>query len=284
MSLETHTYRSTKAIINTKALRKNIRTMRELCPKSAMMAMVKANAYGHGIIECSRIAVEEGIDFLGVAFASEAIQLRQAGIQSPIVLMTPPEASAFEAIIDYSIETILCDNESLQALSSMATAKGKVVSVHVYIDTGMHRDGIMPEEVIGFVQEVQKAEGLNWKGICTHMATADSKDTTFMNMQQTLFEDCLSALRNAGFILPLVHSCNSAASIRNPSYSQSLIRLGLSIYGYSPVDDIAPALEPVLSLVTGIVANRRIKKGESVSYGRSFITSKDTNIATIPIG
>ncbi|MFM8281005.1 MAG: alanine racemase [Bacteroidota bacterium] len=277
--------RSTHVIIDSQALRSNIRLIREHLPTTtAMMAMVKANAYGHGIIECSRIAVEEGIEYLGIAFASEGVQLRNAGVDANLLLMTPPEPEEIHAIIQHDIETIVCDEQAIQSLNHQAQLAGKIINVHLFIDTGMHRDGIMPEETLTIARTIQALQHVHFKGLCTHFATADSDDMSFMEQQLSLFQQCLQTLTDANLNPEMVHIGNSAALIRIPEHIGTLARPGLSIYGYSPVHEKMNALRPVLQLHSSIMSIRRIKKGESVSYGRSFIADADMNIATIPIG
>lgn len=277
--------RSTHVVINSAALRSNMRIIKESLPAgTSIMAMVKANAYGHGIIECSRIAQEEGIDFLGIAFASEGAVIREAGITLPIILMTPPEPEELDAIIEHDIQTILCSMESLAILNQKALAHNTVLPVHVFIDTGMHRDGIMPEETVQFVQSILASPGLKWKGLCTHFATADSDDLSFMMEQERIFSECIQVLSENNLIPEIIHIGNSAALMRMPDKMGNLARPGLSLYGYSPIPGLFTELQPVMSLYSSIMSIRRVKKGESVSYGRSFSAQKDTNIGTIPIG
>ncbi len=277
--------RSTQVFINSEALRSNIRIIRENLPAgTAIMAMVKANAYGHGIIECSRIAQEEGIDFLGIAFASEGAAIREAGITLPMILMTPPEPEELDAIIEHDIETILCSMESLTILNQKALAHDTVLPVHVFIDTGMHRDGIMPDETLQFVHAVLASPGLQWKGLCTHFATADSDDISFMMEQERIFSACIQVLSEHNLIPEIIHIGNSAALMRIPEKMGNLARPGLSLYGYSPIPGLFPGLQPVLTLRSTLMSIRNVKEGESVSYGRSFIAEKDTKIGTIPIG
>lgn len=277
--------RSTHVIIDSRALRSNIKLLKEhLSAHTEIMAMVKANAYGHGIIECSRIAIEEGIKYLGIAFASEGVQLRDAGISASLLLMTPPEPEELDAIIQHDIETIICDIDTIKVLSAKAQSHNKTVNIHLFIDTGMHRDGVYPEEALAMAQLIQSTPGLYLKGLCTHFATADSDDTSFMEEQLHIFEHCLERLLEHNIKPDLIHVGNSAAMIRIPEQIGTLARPGLSMYGYSPIQNTFNDLKPVLELHSAVMSIRRIKKGESVSYGRSFIADKDTTIATIPIG
>lgn len=277
--------RSTHVIIDSRALRSNIKLLKDhLSAHTEIMAMVKANAYGHGIIECSRIAIEEGIKYLGIAFASEGVQLREAGIHASLLLMTPPEPEELDSIIQYDIETIICNVDTIKRLSEKAEKHHKTVNIHLFIDTGMHRDGVYPEEALAMAQLIVSSPGLHLKGLCTHFATADSVDTSFMEEQLHIFEQCLDTLSDHDIKPALIHVGNSAAMIRMPENIGTLARPGLSMYGYSPIPNTFNEIKPVLQLHSAVMSIRKIKKGESVSYGRSFIAEKDTTIATIPIG
>ena len=277
--------RSTHVIIDSHALRSNIKLLKDhLSVHTEIMAMVKANAYGHGIIECSRIAIEEGIKYLGIAFASEGVQLREAGISASLLLMTPPEPEELDAIIQHDIETIICNVDTIKKLSEKAQSNSKTVNIHLFIDSGMHRDGVHPELALTMAHLIVSSPGLHLKGLCTHFATADSVDTSFMKEQLHIFEQCLDRLGEHNIKPELIHVGNSAAMIRIPEQIGTLARPGLSIYGYSPIPNTFNDIKPVLQLYSAVMSLRRINKGESVSYGRSFIADKETTIATIPIG
>lgn len=279
-------FHSTKAIIKKSSFVYNVQSIRSLIGSDThIMAMVKANAYGHGLIETSTILASLGIDCFGVAFSSEAVLLRQAGITLPIIMMTPPEDEDIYAIIKYSIETVICTEHHLRELSKQAKEKNALIKVHTYIDTGMHRDGFDPSHTLKFIELLHSFSNLQWAGICTHLATSDSSDTSFMDKQLSIFYQCIEQLKQEGYTIPRIHMSNSAGMIRKPSYAAGMVRLGLSLYGYNVIGDIeVPNVLPVMSIESRVLSLRRIKKGESVSYGRSFIADTDTTIATIPIG
>ncbi len=279
-------FHSTQAIIKKSAFVHNVQSIRALIGSDIhIMAMVKANAYGHGLVETSRILSSLGIDCLGVAFSSEAVLLRQAGITLPIIMMTPPEDEDIYAIIKYSIETVICTEHHLRELSRQAKEKNALIKVHTYIDTGMHRDGFDPSHTLQFIELLHSFSNLQWVGICTHLATSDSSDTSFMDKQLSVFYQCIEQLKQHGYTIPRIHISNSAGMIRKPLYAAGMVRLGLSLYGYNVIGDIEiPDLLPVMSIESRVLSLRRIKKGESVSYGRSFVAHTDTTIATIPIG
>ncbi|MBI3260036.1 MAG: alanine racemase [Ignavibacteriae bacterium] len=278
--------RSTIAEINTLSLRQNFQLLRSFAPNSAIMPMVKANAYGHGIIECSKILSDEGAEFLGVAFASEGMLLREAGIPTPIVVMTPPETSELSLFIEYSFHAIACSLETVRRISVEAARQGGVAQLHLYIDTGMSRDGIMPDDALTFMDEVKNLSHIEWVGICTHFATSDEKDTTFAEFQLKLFNQVLENLANNGYFFKYIHASNTAAIAHLPSARFDLIRPGLSLHGCGATEEIALQLhlQPTLKLRSSIISLRRVPAGTPVSYGRKYFTTKETTIATIPIG
>jgi alanine racemase len=278
--------RSTIAQINTLYLRQNFRSLRSLAPNSAIMPMVKANAYGHGIIECSEILSQEGADFLGVAFASEGILLRQAGNDTPIVVMTPPEPNELSEFVEHNFQAIACSAETVQKISIEAKKQNKIAQLHLYIDTGMSRDGIMPQDALEFMHKTNALSNIEWTGICTHFATSDENNTSFAEFQLNLFNQVIENLRQNGFSFPHTHAANTAAIAHLPFAQFNLIRPGLSLHGCAPTNELAYELhlKPTLTLKSSILSLRRVPKGTPVSYGRRYYTTQETTIATIPIG
>ncbi len=248
--------------------------------------MVKANAYGHGIIECSKILSEEGAEFLGVAFASEGVPLRRTGIRTPIVVMTPPEPSDIPLFLKFKFQAIACSIETVEAISIAARKLNKVAQLHLYIDTGLSRDGIMPDNALSFMQAVHPFLNIEWVGICTHFATSDENDTSYAEFQLKLFNQVIENLRTNGFSFPYIHASNTAAVAHLPSAQFNLIRPGLSLHGCAATYEIADELQliPTLTLKSSIISLRRVPAGTPVSYGRRYYTSQETTIATIPIG
>ncbi len=278
--------RSTIAEINTSYLRQNFKLLRSFAPNSATMPMVKANAYGHGIIECSKILTEEGTEFLGVAFASEGVLLREAGILTPVVVMTPPEISELSLFVESNFHAIACSLETVRRISFEAAKLSKPAKLHLYVDTGMSRDGILPDEALGFMNEVKDLPNIEWVGICTHFATSDDTDTSFAEFQLKSFNEVVALLNEEGFVFQYIHAANTAAIAHLPSAQFNLIRPGLSLHGCAATEEIANELhlKPTLTLRSSIISLRRVPAGTSVSYGRRYFTEKETTIATIPIG
>lgn len=263
-----------------------MRTVRQRADARHVMAIVKANAYGHGMAECARIFREEGVDFLGVAFADEAAELRAAGDAGRIVVLTPPLPEEAGLFCEHELDVVACSLSAMEAFSRAAIQAGITLRAHLYIDTGMRRDGIEPEEAVAFMQSCAALPGLTFVGVCTHFATSDEADRTFALRQLALFNTALHDLEKAGFRFPLVHAANSGAVVNLPEAHFTLVRPGLTLYGYDPSQDAAepPALRPVMTLRTRINSVRRVPPDTSVSYGRRYFTREDTWIATIPIG
>lgn len=278
--------RATKAIINLNNLVYNFHSIQTLATGAKVMAIVKANAYGHGIRECSLTLQSAGADYFGVAFTEEAVILREAGITKPILVLVSPQENESALICKYDIEVIAHSMPVLRAISEDAIKSGKKVKAHLFINTGMNRDGIKPSEAIGFMHECASLRGIEIYGICTHLATAEKADTSFAEYQIGLFKRTISLLKDSGFSFSLVHAANSAGAINFPEAHFNLIRPGISLYGYN-TSELYPQklkLQPVLSVVTSVDRVIELDAGESVGYGRKFIASEATRIATIPVG
>lgn len=278
--------RATYAEINLTLLRNNLLVVKNVVGDRAILAMVKANAYGHGIVECSRELESNGVEFLGVAFACEGELLRQAGIKSEIVVMAPPANSESYLLVDYDLQSVVDSIDLAVHLSQIAVQNSKRIKLHVYIDTGMRRDGVSPESAVSFVRSLSILPALDLVGICTHFASSDDNDSSFTQCQLFEFEKVVDELRVAGFVFEYVHSANSGAILSTPGSHFNLVRPGLTLFGYvaNPAVSAETRVEPILSLHTEIVSIRKIGVGDSVSYGRRFIANKPTTIATIPIG
>jgi alanine racemase len=278
--------RFTVAEINTKFLKDNLAQIRARVPDTPIMAMVKANAYGHGIVKCSQILRGEGVEMLGVAFANEAMMLRNTGDTGEIVVMTPPEAEEAEFFAMYNLQAVASSLEVMVALSNEFQKQGKVLKAHLYIDTGMRRDGIEPTEAVEFMRVCAELQNVEIIGVCTHFATSDDADKTFVNEQLERFKNCVEVLKSAGFTFQYVHAANTGAIADLQDAYFNLIRPGISLYGYHPSDVLQNPmdLKPIMRLKTRIISLRRIPAGESVSYARRYFTTDETTIGSIPIG
>jgi alanine racemase len=278
--------RPTTAYIDLNALAHNFQEVRSRAQGRKVLAVVKAQAYGHGAISVSKYLLGLGADTLGVALLEEGRELREAGIDAPILVMGAVVPSQAEALVALRLTPVVFTLAMAQALSGAARALKTQVPVHVKIDTGMGRIGIAPEAAPPFIKELQDLEGIMVQGLMTHFADADLRDKQFASMQMARFETLLKELDARGAAIPLRHAANSAALLDYRQALFTMARPGLMLYGYNPLEGKAMGadLRPVLSLVTHIVFLKKVPAGVPISYGRTFVTSRESLIATVPIG
>ncbi len=277
------------AEVDLTAIAHNIGILRGATRSGAMfMAVVKANAYGHGVIPVAHEAIAAGADRLGVATIEEAVQLAQAGITAPIHVLSeiPNDPADMCAALDHGFILTICRAETARAVD--AAAAGRRAKVHVKVDTGMNRLGIPynPETVVAFVQTLLNCKNIDVEGIFTHFATADDPASDFAQIQLTRFTAALDELARRGICPPIKHAANSAAIIDLPESHLDMVRAGIAIYGLSPSPALAGRvdLRPALSLKSRISFVKDVSAGEGISYGHSFKTSRPSQIATLPLG
>ncbi len=278
--------RVTIAEINCSALRHNFQKIRQRAEARAIIAIVKANAYGHGMLRCAQIFREEGSEYLGVAFADEGAELRLSGDSGPIVVLSPPLPEEAELFCRYDLDVVACSLPAMRAFSEAARQAGCTLRAHLYIDTGMRRDGIEPSEAVAFMNACSELSNIRFTGVCTHFATSDEADRSFALQQLALFRQTTDELAQAGYRFPLIHAANSGGVINLPNAHFTVVRPGLTLYGYDPSErsEHPEALQPAMALHTRINSIRRVPANTSVSYGRKYRTAKTSWIATIPIG
>jgi alanine racemase len=269
--------------VDLEAVRHNVRTVRGVLRRGAqLMAVVKADGYGHGAVPVARAAVQAGAAWLGVARPEEAVELRRAGLDVPVLVFgySPAEAVALGAPqrVSFSVFSAL----SLRAVERAGALSPVGVAVHLKVDTGMTRVGFGPEECLEVADRVASTPGLHLEGIYTHFATADS-DLHFAQAQLRTFLDVVERLRARGHHPPFVHAANSAATFALPDSHLDLVRVGLALYGLRPAA-AAPGLRPALRVVARAVRVRRVPAGTAVSYGARYRTAAATNVVTVPVG
>jgi alanine racemase len=251
-----------------------------------IIAVVKANAYGHGAVPAAKAALEAGAEMLAVHRALEAVALRRAGVQAPILVMgyTPPDGA--ELAVENRLTPSLMTLEFAQALSGRASALGEPIPVHVKVDSGMNRYGLMPEEVVDFLRGVSSLPGLQVEGLFTHFATADWADPTYTVQQLEIFNQVRQTAQQAGFAFSLVHAANSAATMKLPEAHFDAVRPGVALYGLDPSSEWAPVFEirPALTLKSKVSRVRRLPAGAGVSYSRTYITAQPSLAALVPVG
>lgn len=265
----------------------NLQSIRTLVgPSVKTMAIVKANAYGHGAVELAKAAIANGASHLGVVCLYEARQLRNAGITSPILILNYIDEDSLEDCVDLGLTLNIMDEQLLKRLDGIAKRKNKRIPIHVKIDSGMHRLGLLPEQVLSYIQSIESYKNIKLEGIFTHFATADEKDHAFAYEQLQTFLSVLNVLKAHHIHIPIVHAANSAATLRMPEAYFDMVRPGNILYGMAPSGDFTPPFvpKPILSLKTRIVQIRKISQGETVGYGRTFRAAKPTLVAAIPVG
>lgn len=250
-----------------------------------LMAVVKANAYGHGAVPVSRTALAVGAARLAVARIPEGVALRQAGIRAPILVMGYHLPAEAEAAVAYDLTMTVNDEAFAQALSQQAEDAGKRIKVHIKVDTGMGRFGLLPEEVHPFLTTLERYPRLVLEGLWTHFATADERDKDYAWNQFALFKQVAEVV-SSKYEIPLLHAANSAAILDLPDTYLNAVRPGIAIYGLYPSTEVSTdiSLRPALSLKSHVGRVRTLPAGASISYGRTFITSRPTTVALIPIG
>ena len=277
----------TWAEIDLDAIAHNVRAIQaHVGPDTAIIAVVKANAYGHGAVPVARTVLESGATRLAVARLEEGIQLRQAGITAPILVMGYTLPAQAPALVHWDLTPTVNTPEGAQALSAAAEAAGRRRAVHVKVDTGMGRYGLLPDEVVDFVRALAALPGLTLEGLYTHFAVADLADKSYTHQQFNRFLEVVQAVEAAGFSIPLKHAANSAATLDLPETHLDAVRPGLILYGMRPSDEVEPAipLRPALTLKSHVARLRTLPPGSSISYGRTYITTRPTPVALVPVG
>jgi alanine racemase len=277
----------TWAEVDLDAIAFNVRAFKHhVGERVELFAVVKANAYGHGAVPVARVVLEAGATRLAVHRAIEGVELRRAGLAAPILVMgyTPPSGAAL--IVQHDLTPSVITHEFAQAVSAEAARAGKVVPVHVKVDTGMSRYGLMPGEVVEFCRAVSALPGIRLEGLFTHFATADSAVLTHTLWQLDTFRRVTAAVKDAGIRVSLHHAANSAATMKLTDVHLDAVRPGIALYGLAPSDEWPPTFEirPALTLKSRVSRVRVLPPGAGISYGRTFVTERETPVALIPVG
>lgn len=286
--MKNHTYR-TWAEIDLDALKNNIKNIKSYVKSGTkVMAVVKADAYGHGCPAAAKTLTENGADCLGVAFIDEAKQIRDAGINCPILVLGYTVAEDVEKMVELDVTPTVYQLESAENFSKAGEKYGKTVKIHIKIDTGMNRIGFpCDEKSLETVEKISKLNNIEIEGIFTHFSCADEKDRGYTDSQMKKFIWFTDSLEKMGISIPIKHVCNSAGTINFPEYHFDMVRAGIILYGVKPSDyvDISPLnLKPALTLKSMVTRVLKVKAGEKISYGGTFVSEKDTKIAAISIG
>lgn len=274
--------------IDLAALGHNVRQLKSiLSPQTALMAVVKADAYGHGAVTVARTALQNGASWLGVATIPEGIELREAGIEAPILILgathTPEQ---IRAIAYWRLQPTICTPQQALAFSETLTSSNLTLPVHIKLDTGMSRLGTSWQQAAEFVQLVNTLPNLQIASIYSHLATADSPDPTVMKQQQQRYEDAIAQIKSLGLPSPQLHLANSAAILSSPTLHYDMVRAGLATYGLYPAEHLQRVVElkPVMQVKARVTQVKTITVGTGVSYGYQFVADRDMRLAVVGIG
>lgn len=276
-----------EAMVDLGAVAANVAHLRELVGTPHTMAVVKANAYGHGAVPVARAALAGGADWLGVADIDEALELRRAGISAPILAWLHDPAADWAAAVVAGIDLGISSTAQLTQVTDAARSLGRVASVQVKLETGLSRNGVHEsdwESVLALAAELERGGAIRVRGIFSHLSNASPADDA---AAIACFERGLTAAAAAGLTPELVHLASSAAAIRLPEARYSMVRLGISLYGLSPFDDASGAdlgLTPAMTLRGQVAAVRRVTAGSGVSYDYTWRAPADTTLALVPLG
>jgi len=277
----------THAVIDLAAFRSNVEAVRSsVAPGTGMMAVVKADAYGHGMFKIASEAVANRVEYLGVARAYEGVQLRKAGIQIPILVFEVVPDDNIAAAIEHNLDLTVTSARGARQINSVAERARRKAHVHVKVDTGMGRLGFSHAVAGEEIQTVARLPWIDLVGVYSHFATSEDPDHTFARKQLELFSRVLEDLERRRIPVRFRHMANSGAILGIPESHFEMVRPGLMLYGYAPRPDMPQQslLSPVMSLVSNVAFLKRVASDTSISYGRRYFTPRETTIATVPVG
>src|SRR6476659_365589 len=275
---ELSAYRPTRVEIDLDAIRHNVGVLRALVEPAVVMAVVKADAYGHGAVPVARAAVEAGAASLGVALVEEGVELRDAGIDAPILVLSEPRPEAAGEVVARRLTPVVYTEAGIDVLAKAVADRGaEPLDVHLKVDTGMHRVGVHPDDAVALARRVTDHRELRLAGVCTHFAVADEVDDAYTRAQLARFASVREDLARLGVDPHPVHAANSAAAIGFPDARFDLVRVGIAIYGVAPAPGIGAdlGLRPALALRSAVTHTKRLRAGDRVSYGLRYELEAD---------
>lgn len=273
--------------IDLNAIEHNLKTIKKkLGNRTKVLAIVKADAYGHGAVRTSQTLVKNGIDMLGVAYPEEGIELRENNINTPILVLNPVLSGQIENVIKYSLGVTVCCLDIANELSKTATKCKRNVKVHIEVDTGMGGAGLYPDKVLPFIKKLLLINNLEIEGLFTHFNSSEEKDKTFSKEQLKIFNNTIKQIENKKIYIPLIHAANSAAILDIPESYFNMVRPGLILYGIFPSKNVLRNidLKQAMSFKTRVINLKQLEPGNTIGYGRTFKILKQTTVATIPVG
>lgn len=274
--------------VDLAAVRANARALLDLAAPAGLLAVVKADAYGHGAVPVARAALDAGATWLGVALVEEGVALRAAGIDARVLVLSEPAPAAAATVVAHHLTPVVYTATGIEALAKAVAEAGgdEPLRVHLKIDTGMHRVGCSPDQALALVAAIDARPELALEGVCTHFAVADDPDDPYTATQLEIFDELLTALSAGGRPRPIVHAANSAGLLAHPVSRYDLVRCGIALYGVAPAPGLADrvALAPALSLLARVSHVKTLAAGERLSYGLRYELTRDSRIATVPVG
>jgi len=278
-------HRGVVAEIDLGAVSENLRAVKAFSGHGAVIAIVKADAYGHGAIEVSRTLVRAGADYLAVAFTEEARKLREAGIKAPIIVLFDPD---IDDVLKYNLIPVLSDMRSAHCIAKETEKRGVRIPVHIKVDTGMGRLGLADHPARAIL-DIATSKGISIEGIMSHFSEADLADPSFAKLQIDSFTNLRAELFQNGLEVKLFHIANSAAVLSIPESHLDAVRPGIMLYGYSPLQkskdsSLKPDLVPVMTAKARFISLRRLCAGTPISYARTFVTKRESLIGVIAVG
>lgn len=278
--------RPTLATIDLNAFKRNLRTLKEHAQSDYFLAVVKTNAYGHGIVPIAQAALEAGADWLGITTLEEGIKLRENGIEAPLLLLSDSFTGQVPDIVAYDLTASISSSLLARKLSSEAIKQNSLVHIHLKVDTGLYRFGIPPNEALTFCNECYDLPGLYWEGIFSHFSDTDDEHWEKTERQFSLFKDTVGHLEEHGFNFPIKHVGGSTITIERSDMHLNMVRPGIALFGYhpSPSQKSLLTLTPVMQLATNILSLKDVPAGTPVGYSGNYVTKRDEKLAILPIG
>jgi alanine racemase len=283
-------YRPVWGEVDLEALRANARALVALAAPAAVLAVVKADAYGHGAVPAARAALDGGATWLGVALVEEGLRLREAGLDARVLVLSEPPAGAAEAVVAADLTPVVYTSAGIDALGAAVARASRghdPLPVHLKVDTGMHRVGCAPADAVALAEKIAAHSELRFEGVCTHLAVADEPAHDYTAAQLGAFDAVLAELSERGLRPPVVHVANSAGLLAQPEAARyDLVRLGIALYGVPPAPGLADrvALRPVLALKARVSHVKELPAGSRLSYGLRYEVTRPSVIATVPAG
>jgi len=275
------------AEVDLAALRANAAALADVAAPAALLAVVKADGYGHGAVPAAVAALEGGATWLGVALVEEGVELREAGIDAPIVVLAEPPPAAAATAVAHHLTPVVYTSTGIEALAAAVASSDRrePLPVHLKVDTGMHRVGAAPRDALALAKEVLRLRELELEGLMTHLAVADEPDNPYTAAQLQLFETVRRELRDSGVEPPIVHAANSAGLLAAGA-RYDLVRCGIALYGIEPAPGVdgGVALQPALSLHARVSYVKELDAGERLSYGLRYTLASNGRVATVPLG